>query len=113
MLKLVELGNYHSFEGVVFEMVSNRGDRLETLHWSVSFSSLFIEKYSDCILIDGTPKINIYDLSLVDFILIVGHKTNIYYLSLVVATMVYRVVKKARNLQYGDATDCIPKLVEL
>ena len=26
--------------------------------------------------------------------------------------MIYRVVKKARNLQYDDATDCILKLVE-
>ena len=27
--------------------------------------------------------------------------------------MIYCVVKKARNLHYGDATDCMLKLVEL
>ena len=27
--------------------------------------------------------------------------------------MIYRVVKKARTLYYGDATDCMLKLVEL
>ena len=95
-------------------MVSDRCRRLKIVYLSGSFISLYIENYSDCILIDGTHKTNIYHLRLIDFILIDGtHKTNIYYLSLVVTTMVYRVVKKARNLQYGDATDCIPKLVEL
>ena len=29
------------------------------------------------------------------------------------AVMMYRVVKKARNLHYVDATDCMLKLVEL
>ena len=65
MLKLDELVNYHSSEGGVFEMASDRGGRIETLHWSGSFSSLFIEKYSDFILIDGTHNTNLYDLSLV------------------------------------------------
>ena len=27
--------------------------------------------------------------------------------------MIYRVVKKARTLHYGDTTDCMLKLVEL
>ena len=27
--------------------------------------------------------------------------------------MIYRVVKKSRNFHYGDATDCMLKLVEL
>ena len=65
MLKLVELVNYHKPKGNTFEMVSDRGGRLETLHWVGSFSSLFIEKYSDFVLIDGTHKTDIYDLSLV------------------------------------------------
>ena len=66
LLKLVELlGNYHNPKGSVFEMASDKGGRLETLYWSGSFSSLFIKKYSDFILIDGTRKTNIYDLSLV------------------------------------------------
>ena len=46
-------------------MASDRGSRLETLHWSGSFSSFFIEKYSDFILIDGTHKTNIHNLSMV------------------------------------------------
>ena len=29
------------------------------------------------------------------------------------SNMIYRVVKKARNLHYGDATDCMLKLVEI
>ena len=65
MLKLVELGNCHNSKGGVFEMIHNRGGRLETLHWSGSFSSLFIEKYSDFILIDRIHKTIIHDLSLV------------------------------------------------
>ena len=65
ILKLVELGNYHSSKGGVFEVASDRDGRLETLHWSCSFSTLFIEKYSEFILIDGTHKTNIYDLTLV------------------------------------------------
>ena len=65
MLKLVELGKYHNSKGGVYEMASDRCSRLETLHWSDSYSSLFIEKYSNSILIDGTHKTNVYDLSLV------------------------------------------------
>ena len=64
MLKLVELGNSHSSNGALFEMASNRGGRLEILHWSGSFFSLFVEKYNNFIFIDGTHKTNIYDLSL-------------------------------------------------
>ena len=33
MLKLVELGISHKFKGDFFEMTSNKGDRLEILHW--------------------------------------------------------------------------------
>ena len=64
MLKLVKLGNYHSSNGGLFEMVSDRGSRLEILHLSDSFFSLFVVKYNDSILIDGIHKTNIYDLSL-------------------------------------------------
>ena len=52
MLRLVEVGNYHSSKSGVSEMVSDRGGILETLHWSGYFSSLFIEKYSDFIVFD-------------------------------------------------------------
>ena len=65
ILKLVELGNYHKPKGGVFKIASDRDGRLETLYWSGSFSSLFIENYIDFVLIDGTRKTNIYDLSLV------------------------------------------------
>ena len=65
MLKLVELGNCHESNGRVFDLASGSGGRLETLHWSGSFSFFLIEKYSDFILIDGTYQTNIYDLSLV------------------------------------------------
>ena len=65
MLKLVELGNFHSYKGGVFEMASDKGDILEILHWAGSLSSLFVDKYNDLILIDGTHKSNIYDLSLI------------------------------------------------
>ena len=47
MLTLVELGNYHSSKGGLFEMVSDRGGILEILHWLGSYSSLFVEKYND------------------------------------------------------------------
>ena len=54
MLKLVELDNSHRSKGSVFEMASDKGVRLETLYWSGSFSSLFVDKYNDFVLIDGT-----------------------------------------------------------
>ena len=57
MLKLVELGNYHSSKGSVFEMASNIGGRLEILHWSDSFTSLFVDKYNDFVLIDVLIKL--------------------------------------------------------
>ena len=65
MLKLVELGNSHSSKGGVFEMASDKGGRLEILYWAGSLSSLCVDKYNDFILIDGTHKTNIYDLSLI------------------------------------------------
>ena len=65
MLKLVKLGNFHSCKGGVFEMASDKDGRLEILHWAGSLSSLFVDKYNDLILIDGTHKSNIYDLSLI------------------------------------------------
>lgn len=45
-------------------MASDEGGKLEILHWAGSLSSLFIDKYNNFILVDGTHKINIYDLSL-------------------------------------------------
>ena len=53
MLKLVQLGNSHRSNSALFEMASDRGGKLEILHWSGSF-----------FLLDGTHKTNIYDLSL-------------------------------------------------
>ena len=65
MLKLLELDNSHSSKGGVFEMASDKGGRLEILHWDGSLSSLFVDKYNDFVLIDGTHKTNIYDLSMI------------------------------------------------
>ena len=65
MLKLVELGNSRSSKGGVFEMASDKDGRLEILHCARSLSSLFVDKYNDFILIDGTHKTNVYDLSLI------------------------------------------------
>ena len=65
MLKLVELGNSHKSKGGVFEMTSDKGGRLEILHWVGSLSSMFVDEFNDFILIDGTHKTNIYDLSLI------------------------------------------------
>ena len=65
MLKLVELGNSHKSKGGVFEMTSDKGGRLEILHWAGSLSTMFVDKFNDFILIDGTHKTNIYDLSLI------------------------------------------------
>ena len=52
MMRLVELVNDHKSKGGIFEILSSRGDRLEILHWSGSFSFLFIDRYSDLVLID-------------------------------------------------------------
>ena len=46
-------------------MTSNNGGRLETLHWSNPPSRTFVPGLSDFVLIDGTHKTNIYDLSLI------------------------------------------------
>ena len=65
MFKLVEFGNYHSSKGGVFEIASDKGGRLEILDWSSSFSSMFVDKYNNFVIIDSTHKINIYDVSLI------------------------------------------------
>ena len=65
MLNLVEMGNCHKTNGGDFEMCPDKGGRLESLHWSNSFSDSFIHSYSDFLLIDITHKTSIYDLSLV------------------------------------------------
>ena len=65
MLKLVELGNSHKSKGGVFEMSSDKGGRLEILHWAGSLSTMLVDKFNDFIIIDGTRKTNIYDLSLI------------------------------------------------
>ena len=45
-------------------MASDKGGRLEILQWAGSLSSMFVDKYSDFILIDSVRKTNICDLSL-------------------------------------------------
>ena len=65
MMKLVELGNSNKFKDCVFEITSDRGGRLEILHWLGSFSVSFIGSCNDFVLIDGIRKNKIYDLSMV------------------------------------------------
>ena len=65
MIKLMDLGNIHLSKEHIFEMTSDNEGRLETLHWSNLLSKTFVPVLSDFVLIDGTHKINIYDLSLV------------------------------------------------
>ena len=38
MMRLVDLGNCNKSKGCVFEMTSDNGGRLETLHWYSPFS---------------------------------------------------------------------------
>ena len=45
-------------------MTFDKKGRLKTLDWSNLFSESCVPKYSDFVLIDGTHKTNIYDLSL-------------------------------------------------
>ena len=66
----MELGNIHKSKEGIFEMTSDNGGHLEMLHWSNPLSKSFVPDFSDFETIDGT------------------HKTNIYYLSLVVTTVV-------------------------
>ena len=70
MLKSVELGNSYRSKGGVFEMASDKGGRLDILQWADSLSSMFDDKYNDIILIDGTYKTNIYDLSMIVTIMV-------------------------------------------
>ena len=46
-------------------MTSDSRGRLETLHSSSLFSKSFVSSYTDVLLIDGTHKTNIHDLSLI------------------------------------------------
>ena len=64
-VKLMELGYIHKSKVGIFKMTSDNGLRLETLYWSSSLSKSFVPNCSDFVLIDGTHKTNIYDLSLV------------------------------------------------
>ena len=65
MIKLMDIGNYHKSNGCIVEMTSDKGGRLEILHWSGLCSKKIVHNYSVCLLIDGTHKTNIYDLSLI------------------------------------------------
>ena len=60
VIKLMELGSIHKSKEGIFEMTSNNGGRLETLHWSNPPSRTFVPGLSDSVLIDGTHKTNIY-----------------------------------------------------
>ena len=59
-------------------MASYRSGRLKILHWAGSSSSTFVEKYNDFVLIDGTRKTNIYDLSLVVITVVDSLGTSVY-----------------------------------
>ena len=65
MIKLMELSNIHKSKEGIFEMTSDNGRRLDSLHWSNPSSRIFVPAISDFVLIDGTHKTNIYDLSLI------------------------------------------------
>ena len=61
----MELGNIHKSKEGIFEKTSDNRGRLETLHWPSPLSTSFVPTCSDFVLIDGTNKTNIYNLSLV------------------------------------------------
>ena len=65
MKRLMDFSNcYKSKEGV-FQTSSDNGGRLETLYRSSPFSKSVMSSYSYFLLVDGTHKTNIYDLSLI------------------------------------------------
>jgi len=65
MIKLMELGSIHKSNEGIFEMTSDNVGRLETLHWYNPLSRTFVPGLSDFVLIGGTYKTKIYDLSLI------------------------------------------------
>ena len=65
MITLMELGNIHKSKVGIVEMTSENEGRLETLHWSSPLSKYCVPNCSDFVVIDGTHKTNIYDLSLI------------------------------------------------
>ena len=65
MIKLMELGNIHKSKESIFEMTSDNGGHLETLYWSNPLPKKMVPVLSDFVLINGTHKTNMYDLSLV------------------------------------------------
>ena len=65
MIKLMDIGNCHKSKGGIFQMTTDKGGRLETLHWSGPYSKLFVSDWSNFLLIDCTHKTNIYDFSLI------------------------------------------------
>ena len=60
----MELGNIHISEEGIFEMTSDNEGRLKTLYWSSPLSKYCVPNYSDFVVIDGTHKTSMYDLSL-------------------------------------------------
>ena len=65
MIRLVVLDNSHKFKDGLFELESDKGERMDTLYWSNFLSSSFLSKYDDFGLVYSTHKINMYALSLV------------------------------------------------
>ena len=65
MIKLIDIGNCYKSKGGIFEITSDKGGRLEILHWSVPYSKLFVPNCSDFLLIDSPHKTNIYELLLI------------------------------------------------
>ena len=66
----MKLGNIHKSKECIFEMTSDDGGRLETLHWSNPIQKSFVSDFNNFVIIDSI------------------HKTNIYYMSLVVTNIV-------------------------
>ena len=59
------MSGYYIFSTIATIYILDKGDRLEILHWTGSLSSMRVDKFNDFILIDGTHKTNIYNLSLI------------------------------------------------
>ena len=107
MIKLIELDSFHKFKGGIIEMTSDNGGCLETLYYSSRFSKYFVHKYSDFVLIDGTHKTNIYDLSYVVTTMVDSLGKSVLIGFLLAPSEHSDLITKHINLLKLTRTDCI------
>ena len=94
-------------------MTSDKGRRFETLHWSDPYSKLFVSNYSYFLLIDGTHKTNIYDLSFIVTIVVgsLGKSVPIGFL-VAPSEHSYSITRQMNLLKLARPDCCDPSSIQ-